>query len=245
MIDRNKLYKKPWWIIVGGRKRLGRALAELLIDDYNLILTSSKSWNDNCNWTAKISKKNSFRCLQWDANDVKIDLTILSDLQKLAVEDIIPSCVVLASGTFQQDLFGEWQSASLAKTWQINITFPMLITQILYQYMAENSCIQILLDTSIYKPFLKRLPHSIVESGLKTLISGLACLCAPKVRVVGHAIGVVLQNSTTDSKQIIQRNLLHCIGTPKNLELSLRFVASNSYITGSIITVDGGMHLIQ
>ena len=235
---------KPWWIIVGGRRRLGRALAEVLASEYNLILTSSTAWEMETSWVEPLSQKTQLRCFVWNAESPNLLFTIATDLLTLQSEGIAPCCAVLASGTFQKDIFGQWDCESLAKTWQINLTFPMLLAQELSKYLAQDSCIQILLDTAIYKPFLKRLPHSIAEHGLRGMVVGFASLLAPKVRVVGYALGTVLGNQETDPSWLADKSLLRKIGSVGDLELALRFAADSSYLTGTVIALDGGTHLL-
>jgi pteridine reductase len=235
---------KPWWIIVGGRRRLGRALAEMLAVDYNLVLTGSASWESETSWIETISVKTDLRCFVWNAESPDLVLTMIKDLALLRSEGILLSCAVLASGTFQEDIFGQWDCKTLAKNWQVNLTFPMLVAQELCNYIAQDGCVQILLDTSIYKPFLKRLPHSIVEHGLKGLVIGLASMLAPKVRVVGYALGTVLSNPETDPSWLANKSLLRKLGSVSDLVLALRFATNSSYLTGEIIALDGGTHLL-
>jgi pteridine reductase len=235
---------KPWWIIVGGRRRLGRALAELLAFDYNLVLTSSTPWAMESDWMESLSQKTNLRYFVWDAESPDLVLTIDANLALLSSEGIVLSCAVLASGTFQEDIFGQWDYENLAKNWQINLTFPLLVAQGLSNYLVQDGCIQVLLDTSVYKPFLKRMPHSMAEHGLKGMVVGLASLLAPKIRVVGHVLGTVFSNSETDPAWLVDRSLLRKLGSVNDLERVLRFAADSPYLTGAIIALDGGTHLL-
>ena len=237
-------YDKPWWIIIGGRKRLGRALAEMLAPNYNLLLTSSASWDIEVDWVESLSQKTSLRCFVWDAVSQNLAMNIAADLEAIQSEGITINGAILASGTFQEDTFGQWDYKDLAKNWQINLTFPLLVTQELSKYLAKGSCIQVLLDTSLYKPFLKRLPHSVAEHGLRCMVIGLANLLAPEKRVVGHVLGTVFDNPETDPSWLADKSLLRRLGSVSDLERALRFAADSPYITGAIITLDGGTHLL-
>ena len=48
------------WVLVGGRRRLGRALAEDLARDHDLVLTSSAPW-DGETWVDGLSKNGRIR----------------------------------------------------------------------------------------------------------------------------------------------------------------------------------------
>ena len=128
----------------------------------------------------------------------------------------------------------------LEDIWRVNLSFPMLCAQAVAPRLADGGCIQFLLDTSIHRPFLKRLPYSASKSGLASLVPGLAQLLAPRLRVVGHAIGTALPDGTSDPGWLASLSLLKRNGTPADVARSLRFAAESSYLTGETITLDGG-----
>ena len=69
---------------------------------------------------------------------------------------------------------------------------------------------------------------------------GLARLLAPRVRVVGHALGTVLPDPGHDPAKLAARSLLKRVGSPEDLARTLTFAADSPYLTGEVITVDGG-----
>jgi NAD(P)-dependent dehydrogenase (short-subunit alcohol dehydrogenase family) len=234
---------RPWWILVGGRRRLGRALAEALAADHNLVLTSSVPWETESGWIAGLSKQTHIRCLHWDAENPDVDHTMMADLAALGAEGITPHCAVLVSGSFPENPLGQWTPDNLAATWRLNLSFPLLAAQAVAPGLAEGGCIQFLLDTAIHRPFLKRMPYSIAKSGLAALVPGLARMLAPKVRVIGHALGTVLADQDNDPAWLASHSLLQRTGTPADLVRALRFAADSPYLTGEIITLDGGTRL--
>ena len=234
---------KAWWILVGGRRRLGRALAEALAPDRNLVLTSSGSWEAEASWVAELSKQTEVRCLRWRAEDPDLAGTMMADLAALGGEGITAVCAVLVSGTFPENPLGQWAPDNLQDTWRVNLTFPLLAAQAVAPRLADGGCHQILLDIAIQKPFLKRLPYTASKAGLAALVPGLARLLAPRVRVVGHALGTVLLSPTDDPAWLTRRSLLQRIGTPQDLARALQFAADSPYLTGTILTLDGGAGL--
>ena len=86
----------------------------------------------------------------------------------------------------------------------------------------------------------KRLPYSAAKTGLAHLVPGLARLLAPRLRVAGHALGVLLPDAGSDATALAERNLLQANGVPEDLLRALHFVAESPYLTGEIITLDGG-----
>jgi NAD(P)-dependent dehydrogenase (short-subunit alcohol dehydrogenase family) len=235
---------RPCWVLVGGRRRLGRALAEDLARDHDLVLTSSEPW-DGETWLADLSKRARIRTLRWDAGNPELVSRMMADLDALASEGWVISGAVLLAGTFPKNPFGTWTPDLLEATWRLNLGFPFLCAQALGPRLAKGSCLQILLDTSIHRPWLKRLPYSAAKAGLATLVPGLAQVLAPKVRVVGHALGAVLPAEGSDATFLAERTLLKRLGDPSDLCRAVRFAADSPFLTGEILTQDGGRRWVD
>jgi len=71
-------------------------------------------------------------------------------------------------------------------------------------------------------------------------VPGLAQLLAPRVRVVGHALGTLLPAEGSDPAFLAERTLLKRIGEPADLCRAVRFAAASPFLTGEILTQDGG-----
>ena len=230
--------EKPWWILVGGMRRLGRALAEDLAQDHALVLTGSQDADDD--WLKGLARRTSLRTFRWNAMDPELGPQMMADLAGLESAGIRLAGAVIAAGVFPEHLFGAWTMKDLENIWRVNLSFPMLCAQGLASQLVDGSCIQFLLDTSIHRPFLKRLPYSASKSGLASLVPGLAQLLAPRLRVVGHAIGTALPDESSDPQWLASRSLLKRNGSPADVARSLRFAGESPYLTGEIITLDGG-----
>jgi NAD(P)-dependent dehydrogenase (short-subunit alcohol dehydrogenase family) len=236
--------ERPWWLLVGGRRRLGRELAQTLAPGHNLILTSSASWETEAGWISELSKQTQVRYLLWDAASPGLVPSMMADLEALGAEGIRLNSAVLVSGSFPESPLGQWTPASLEETWRLNLAFPMLAAQAAAPHMAEGGCIQFLLDTAIHKPFLKRLPYSAAKAGLAAMVPGLARALAPRVRVVGHALGTVLAAPAHDPADLASHCLLQRLGTPADLARALVYAAESPYLTGEILTLDGGFRWV-
>ncbi len=240
-ISRNE---RECWLLVGGRQRLGRALAEDLAEDHDLVLTSSRPW-DGEPWVDGLSKKAWVRTLHWDAESPGLVSRMMADLDTLKAEGRVISGAVLLAGNFPMQPLGTWTAASLEATWRLNLGFPFLCAQALAPVLPEGACLQIILDTSIHHPWLRRLPYSAAKAGLAALVPGLAQLLAPKLRVVGHALGTVLPAEGSDEGFLAERTLLKRIGEPADLCRAVRFAADSPFLTGEILTQDGGRRWVD
>ncbi|BDU69453.1 hypothetical protein GETHOR_15540 [Geothrix oryzae] len=232
------------WVLVGGRRRLGRALAEDLARDHDLVLTSSEPW-DGETWVDDLSETARIRTLQWDAENPELVSRMMADLDRLASDGWAISGAVILAGTFPKSPLGTWTPELLEATWRMNLSFPFLCAQALGPRLVTDACLQLLLDTSIHHPWLERLPYSAAKAGLAALVPGLAQLLAPKVRVVGHALGAVLPAEGSDAGFLAQRTLLKRLGDPADLCRAVRFAADSPFLTGDILTQDGGRRWVD
>ena len=233
------LQKRTAWILVGGRRRLGRALAEGLAVDHDLVLTSSRAWEEEA-WLAALSKHTQVRTLCWDAEDPRLVRSMIADLAKLRSDGIALSGALRVGGTFPEAPLGTWTPEALADTWRLNLSFPLLASQALAPHLEEGACLQLLLDTAIHRPLARHLPYSAAKAGLAALVPALARLLAPRVRVVGHALGVLLPAEGCDADDLARRNLLQRNGNPEDLLRAVRYAAESPYLSGEVLTLDGG-----
>jgi NAD(P)-dependent dehydrogenase (short-subunit alcohol dehydrogenase family) len=219
-------------------------LAEDLARDHDLVLTSSRPWEGE-SWVEDLAKTARIRTLQWDAESPDLGSRMMADMDAFAADGWLISGAVILAGTFPESPLGTWTAEELEATWRLNLTFPFLCAQVLGTRLAEGACLQLLLDTSIHRPWLKRLPYSAAKAGLGMLVPGLAQLLAPKVRVVGHALGTLLAAEGSDATFLAGRTLLKRTGETEDLCRAVRFAAASPFLTGEILTQDGGRRWVD
>ena len=224
--------QRPRWLLAGGRTRLGRALAELLAPDHDLVLTSSRDWQGE-SWIAEL--RTQVGTLVWDADAPGLEARMAADLEDLALDG-----AVILAGSFPEQPLGSWTMEGLESTWRINQGFPLLVAQAAAPRMKDGACLQFIVDAAVHKPFLKRLPYTAAKAGLAALVPGLARALAPRLRVVGHALGTALPGPHDDVEALKTATLLGRIGSPEDLVRALRYAAESPYLTGQVLTLDGG-----
>jgi NAD(P)-dependent dehydrogenase (short-subunit alcohol dehydrogenase family) len=215
-------------------------LAEALASDHRLVLTSAKPWDGENRWLESLSKRTQVQTFHWNADDPELVSKMMADLGALGDVGASLQNAVIVAGTFPENLLGTWDAVSLETNWRVNLSFPMLAAQAMAPSLADGGCLQFLLDAAIHHPFLKRMPYTVAKAGLASLVPALAIALAPRVRVVGHAIGTVLPNEGSDPADLAERNLLKQLGSPEDLIRAIRYAAESPYLTGEILTLDGG-----
>ncbi|MCS7219887.1 MAG: SDR family oxidoreductase [Anaerolineae bacterium] len=100
-----------------------------------------------------------------------------------------------------------------------------------------------IVDLSAWQPWPGFAAHSVGKAALLALTRQLALELAPMVRVNAVAPGPVLPPpgySEEKIARIAQRTLLGRWGTPEDVAEAVLFLIRADYITGEVITVDGG-----
>jgi pteridine reductase len=144
-----------------------------------------------------------------------------------------------------------WQSSTL-EDWNhhlmVNLTTPFLLSQAFARLLPSDGAGRIinLLDWRALRPSADHLPYTISKSALAALTRSLAVALAPRITVNALALGAVLPPNQGDAPPNILKNIP--AGRWADLEevgQALIFLLDGpAYITGEIIHIDGGRHLI-
>ena len=134
-----------------------------------------------------------------------------------------------------------------------NAKAPLLLSQALLPHLqAQQGCIISLLDIHAHdKPFNTYTVYNMAKAAHRMMVQSLALELAPNVRVNGVAPGVnILPEANSDQalnqaeqQSIIASIPMQRIGTPADIAHSVLYLAQASYVTGQIISVDGGRSL--
>ena len=167
--------------------------------------------------------------------------TMMADLAALGAAGISP----IAAGAGERHLPGEppgpVDPENLEATWRLNLSFPLLAAQAVAPRLADGGCLQLLLDIAIHQPFCKRLPYSAAKAGLAALVPGpgpaswrpgCGWWATPWARCCP---GRGATRPGSPPAACCKR-----VGTPEDLARALRFAADSPYLTGEILTLDGG-----
>ena len=132
---------------------------------------------------------------------------------------------------------------------ECNLKAPFFLSNAAADHLRERrGCIINIVDIHAERP-LKGYPvYSIAKAGLAMLTKSLARELAPDIRVNAIAPGAILwpeiEASSKIRKQIIANTALKRQGDPSDVANAATYLILNSgYITGQILTVDGGRSL--
>jgi len=130
----------------------------------------------------------------------------------------------------------------------INLTAPFLLSQAFARTLGPGQTGRIvnLLDWRALRPAADHLPYTVSKAALAALTRSLAVALAPRVTVNGLALGAVLPPSDGAApKAILDSVPARRWADLEEVGQSLLFLLDGpAYVTGEILHVDGGRHLI-
>ncbi|HFD13170.1 MAG TPA: pteridine reductase [Crenotrichaceae bacterium] len=146
-------------------------------------------------------------------------------------------------GTVTED---DWDSLL-----DVNLKAPFFLSQAAASWLkSTHGCIINIDDIHALRPLKDHPVYSISKTGLRALTLALAKELGPEIRVNGISPGAILWPETTltaqQKNEIISRTTLRRTGNPIDIARTVDFLAQQAdYITGQIITVDGGRTLFS
>jgi len=130
-----------------------------------------------------------------------------------------------------------------------NLKAPFFLAKALAKTLADNKgCIVNIVDIHAERGLSGYPVYSIAKAGLAAMTKVLAKELGPSVRVNAVAPGAILwaDNDLSESAklEILQRVILKRQGEPADIAKAVLFLIKDAdYITGQILTVDGGRTL--
>ena len=98
-------------------------------------------------------------------------------------------------------------------------------------------------DLSAFEPWPRYAGHAVGKAGLVALTRQLALELAPVIRANAVVPGPTLRPHDYDDsryERVSADTLLNRWGTPEDMARAVRFLIESDYITGEVLTVDGG-----
>jgi pteridine reductase len=133
------------------------------------------------------------------------------------------------------------------RTLDLNLRAPFFCAQQAAQLMTQGGVIVNIGDVAGMQPWARYPVHSVSKAGVAMLTQVLARALAPRVRVNAVAPGPVARPSDLGLErwQAIARRLpLRRAGSPEDVAQAVLYLVQAEFVTGTILAVDGGAHLV-
>jgi NAD(P)-dependent dehydrogenase (short-subunit alcohol dehydrogenase family) len=235
-------------LVTGAAKRLGRAIALHLGDaGWAVAVHYNTSQADAEETVAALHEKGMH------AAAINADLTMEDDTERLvarAREAVGPlTALVNNASVFENDTITTMTRASWDKHIEANLRAPLVLSRNFAEQLPEDQegAIVNLLDQRLLKPTPQFLSYGVSRAGLYWLTVTLAQALAPRIRVNGVAPGPTLRNerqSEAHFKRQQESTVLGRGADPEDVAQAVRYLINARAVTGQMIAVDGGQHLI-
>jgi NAD(P)-dependent dehydrogenase (short-subunit alcohol dehydrogenase family) len=233
-------------LITGGARRVGRNLALAVAKSgANVIIHHGHSPIE------AQETKTAIERIGAQAFIVEFDLSDLKNISNFITrsEQFGPLNVIINNASiFEPFTWDTCDLSSWSRHMDINLTAPFLISQAFAKRLPEGESGRIIniLDWRSLRPGASHFPYTISKAALASLTLSLAVALAPRIVVNGLALGAVLRPADgSDSKDIVKSIPSGRWATLGEVEETLLFLINGpEYITGEIIHIDGGRHLV-
>ncbi len=233
-------------LITGAARRLGKEMA----------LAAAKAGSDiiihhnNSPTEAELTKSEitalgrKARIIQSDFSDPnQVQELISKAFQNGPIFGLINSASIFSDLTWENTSLDDWE-AHLS----INLTAPFLLSQAFAQKQPPGLSARIIniLDWRALRPGTDHFPYTVTKSGLLAMTKSLAAALAPEIVVNGVAFGAILPPSDGgDVSEVLDNVPANRWAEMDEVQKTILFLLTGpAYITGEIIHLDGGRHLI-
>jgi pteridine reductase len=127
-----------------------------------------------------------------------------------------------------------------------NLRAPLFLSQEAASHLAKRQGgIVNIVDIHAERPLKGYAVYSVAKAGLAAMTRALAVELAPDVRVNGVSPGAIAwpedgQFPPAERERIIATTPLARLGSPEDIAQAVHFLACAPYVTGQIVSVDGG-----
>lgn len=240
----NKLLNGKTILITGAARRLGRVFALACAQaGADVVIHHGHSDEEAESVRAEITG------LGRRAWVFKADLSDSSQTRELiaqinestSLHALVNSAAIFKPLSLETTSMKDWE-----KHMAINLTAPFLLSRAFAKQAPDGARIVNILDWRALRPGADHFPYTISKSALAALTKSLAVALAPNIMVNGLALGAILPPADRSVNPEITKFIpAKRWSKESEVEDALLFLLTGpAYITGEIIHVDGGRHLV-
>jgi len=237
-------------LVTGASRRVGAAIVRYLHQQgYHIIVHYRGHAND--------AKQLADELNQQRANSVKLlayDLSHMTEVHALAAAAELCwgqlHLLVNNASSFYPTPLGQVTEAAWDELHTSNVKAVFFLTQALAPMLADHQgSVVNMIDIHAQLPLKGYSAYCAAKAGLAMVTQSLAYELAPKVRVNGIAPGFMLPPegtnhlATATNTDIYAQIPLQRMGGTQPIVEAVYYLAHADYVTGTILTVDGGRHL--
>ena len=235
-------------LVTGSAKRIGRRLA---------LDFAADGWDVAVHCNASIAEAEDvaglIRGLGRRAVIVRGDLSLADVPDRLIAEASQGlgglNCLINNASLFEPDEVGSISQSSWARHSDTNLRAPVFLSQAFARQLPGDHVGNIIsiIDQRVWKLTPRFFSYTMSKSGLWTATRTLAQALAPRIRVNAIGPGPALPSVRMDQAEFEKQSRLTLLrrGTsPEEISAAVQFILSQKALTGQMIALDGGQHLV-
>jgi NAD(P)-dependent dehydrogenase (short-subunit alcohol dehydrogenase family) len=235
-------------IVTGAARRIGRRIAlDLAREGWAVAIHCNSSRSDAETLKAEIEAGGGRSVIvQGDLARADVPERLIAEAQA-ALGPL--SCLVNNASRFEPDEAGSLTLDSWAAHLDTNLRAPVFLAQSFAAQLpagAQGNIINII-DQRVWKLTPKFFSYTVSKSALWTVTQTLAQALAPRIRVNAIGPGPALANVRMDEDDFARQARLTLLkrGTsPEEISAAVKYILSAPAMTGQMIVLDGGQHLL-
>jgi NAD(P)-dependent dehydrogenase (short-subunit alcohol dehydrogenase family) len=235
-------------LITGAAKRIGKQLAmDLAKHGFDIAV------HCNVSVVAAEALAAEIRTLGRKAAVVQANLADVVEtatIMNAAARQLGPITLLINNASiFEPDEAGSITPDSWAQHQDINLRAPVMLAQDFARQLPEGIPGNIIniVDQRVWKLNPRFFSYTMSKAGLWTATRTLAQALAPRIRVNAIGPGPALPSVRMDQAEFDKQSALTLLGrgtSPAEISAAVQFILSQPALTGQMIALDGGQHLV-
>src|SRR5690606_16481086 len=228
-------------LITGASQRIGLYCAERLLDDGYPVIISYRSEREG---VAHLRNRGATTL----AADFADAAGILGFIETLKAHTGGLRAIVHNASEWHSETPGQ-ETELFQRMFNVHMLAPYLINLHCAELLRHGEAADIVHigDDVTRRGSKKHIAYAASKAGLDNLTLSFAASLAPAIKVNGIAPALIQFNPADDEdyrRKALAKSALGIEPGPEVIYRSLRYLLDNPYVTGTILTVNGGRHLI-
>ena len=235
-------------LVTGGATRVGRALTMALAAAGANVFVHHNRSAAPAEETVEAVRELGRRAGSGAAN--LSDPTVASQLIADATETLgAISILVNSASAFPTDTLGDVTVEQLRSTAELTLYSPTMLIQSFAGALPDDleGAVVNVTDVKTMFPYRDHFSYMLAKGGVDTLTRAAAVALAPQIRVNAVALGIILPPPGGDADfvaRLASRVPMARPGGTDPVAAAVVGLVQNDFVTGEIIRIDGGGHLV-
>lgn len=235
-------------LVTGGARRIGRALVTAAADAGFDVAIHVRAVDDEAEAAAADVRARGRKAALLVC-DLRKEATTVALVGEAEAELGPVTLLVNSASAFDEDAFADMNRASWDAHMETNLRAPLVLAQVFARRLPADrqGLIVNMLDQRVLSPSPDFFSYSLSKSALWDATRMLAQALGPRIRVNGIGPGPTLPSVHQDRAAFEAEAAATLTGrsvTPAELGAALRYLIDAPSVTGQMIAVDGGQHLV-